>query len=459
LERRVNAEKKKAAANSGEKKLSDEELNEIARQVLESKDPLDDYRAEYERLGYGGDLDPIMLLTLSLTTRLLKMRRGTMPAHTGVIGPPSIGKSFTVQTALSVFPKEAYHTIDAGSPRVLIYDPEELKHRVLLFSESDSLPASEDNPAASAIRNLCQDHRLHYSVVVKDLETGTFTVKEIDKDGPTTLVTTAVRFIGGQLGTRLFLVEVPEDVKRLQQALAAQAKAEVKPPVQPDQALIAYQSILQRKAPIDVIVPFAPILSEEIGRSANAGRILRDFQRILSLVKAVTVLRYPHREKGNDDRLISTIDDYEAVFDLVDRTYQNTVSEASQGTRDLVKAVADLEAITGKPLTLSHVAKGMAIHIEQVKRQARRAIKQGWLVNEEEKKGRPAKLTCKGADPLPESAGLPSPDLLRGKCEPVNPGNVTAVTVTGIADNSTACDTFTPPFTGSQSSSHPREPE
>jgi hypothetical protein len=161
LERRVNAEKKKAAANSGEKKLSDEELNEIARQVLESKDPLDDYRAEYERLGYGGDLDPIMLLTLSLTTRLLKMRRGTMPAHTGVIGPPSIGKSFTVQTALSVFPKEAYHTIDAGSPRVLIYDPEELKHRVLLFSESDSLPASEDNPAASAIRNLCQDHRLH----------------------------------------------------------------------------------------------------------------------------------------------------------------------------------------------------------------------------------------------------------------------------------------------------------
>src|SRR4030095_5775062 len=115
-----------------------------------------------------------------------------------------------------------------------------------------------------------------------------------------------IRFIVGQLGTRLFLVEVPEDVKRLREALAAQAKSEVKAPGEPDQALIAYQSILQRKAPIDVIVPFAPVLSEEIGKSANAGRILRDYQRILSLIKSVTVLRYPHRVTGDDGRLRST---------------------------------------------------------------------------------------------------------------------------------------------------------
>jgi hypothetical protein len=57
---------------------------------------------------------------------------------------------------LSLLPPEAYHEIDAGSPRVLIYDETDMQHRLLLFAEADSLPASEDNPAASAVRNMLQ---------------------------------------------------------------------------------------------------------------------------------------------------------------------------------------------------------------------------------------------------------------------------------------------------------------
>src|SRR5262249_33395089 len=275
--------------------------------------------------------------------RLLKMRRGAMPTHTGVIGPPSIGKSYTVQTALSLFPKEAFHIIDAGSPRALIYDPEPLKHRVLCFGESDSLPAGEDNPAASAARNLCQDHYLHYTVTVKDPETGQFVAREIVKEGPTVLMTTAVRLIGGQLGTRLFLLEVPEDIKRLQQALATQAQLEIKPPAEPSAALIAYQALLQRSAPIDVIVPFAPILAEEIAKSASAARILRDFQRLISLIKAVAILRIPHRTRDTAGRLVATVEDYEAVVNLVGEMYETTISQTSKSVRAVVDTVAVME--------------------------------------------------------------------------------------------------------------------
>jgi hypothetical protein len=36
----------------------------------------------------------------------------------------------------SLFPEEAWHVIDAGSPRVMIYDSADLRHRVVVFSEA-----------------------------------------------------------------------------------------------------------------------------------------------------------------------------------------------------------------------------------------------------------------------------------------------------------------------------------
>ncbi|MFC1980419.1 hypothetical protein ACFLVS_06255 [Chloroflexota bacterium] len=107
-------------------------------------------------------------------------------------------------------PNEAYHVIDAGSPRVLIYDDAELQHKVLIFSEADSLPAGEDNPAASAVRNLLQNHHLHYVVTVRDPMTGDYTTREVDKPGPTTLITTSTKSLGTQLMTRLFTLEISD---------------------------------------------------------------------------------------------------------------------------------------------------------------------------------------------------------------------------------------------------------
>ena len=134
-----------------------------------------------------------------------------MPCHVLILGPASIGKNYTASVALDLLPGEAKHTIDAGSSRVLIYDDAELQHRLLCFGESDSLPAGEDYPAASAIRGLLQDNRLHYQVSVRDRETDQFVVRDIDKPGPTAFLTTSTKRLGYQLDTRLLTVEVADD--------------------------------------------------------------------------------------------------------------------------------------------------------------------------------------------------------------------------------------------------------
>ena len=172
------------------------ELRERAESVLDSADPTKVIEDAIGASGYGGDQGNPLVVYLAATSRLLVMRQGQMPVHLLLLGPPSAGKNYTLNTALALLPGEAQHMIDAGSPRVLIYDDAPLQHRVLVFGEADSLPAGEDNPAASAVRNLTQDNYLHYKVTVRDPESGGYTVRNIDKPGPTVLITTAVRPLG-----------------------------------------------------------------------------------------------------------------------------------------------------------------------------------------------------------------------------------------------------------------------
>jgi len=154
----------KAKAEYGEVlwlQYTNEQLQRLyheAKAVIETDDPLELVKGAIRGLGYGGDIKPAVITYLAVTSRLLEMRPGAMPVHLLLTGPSSGGKSYTLDIIKELLPTESYHIIDAGSPRVLIYDNAPLEHRALVFGEADSLPAGEDNPAASAVRNLLQDH-------------------------------------------------------------------------------------------------------------------------------------------------------------------------------------------------------------------------------------------------------------------------------------------------------------
>jgi len=306
-------------------------------------------------------------------------------------------------------PPEAYHTIRAGSPRALIYDEADLTHRALIFGEADSLPAGEDNPAASAIRNLLQDHALHYDVTFQDPDTGQFAVKAIRKPGPTVLITTSTRRLGDQLDTRLFSLEVPEDIRKIRAALRTQARLANDPAPAPDPALVAFQSYLQLGAPWDVSVPFLDRLAEDIGRASSNSRILRDFARLTSFIKTVAVLRHSSRDRDASGRVVATLDDYETVRALVGDMYAGSVTGASNGVRRVVQAVSELLT----PCSLQDVCNhlGPDTNKGSVSRWVRGAIANGWLVNGElQKKNRYA---LEIGEPIPESTVLPSSDTLK----------------------------------------------
>ncbi|MBI2862627.1 MAG: hypothetical protein HYX89_07395 [Chloroflexi bacterium] len=391
------------------------EQRDMAAPVLASRDPLELVKADLRRLGYGGDLTPALIVYLAATSRLLAMRRGGMPVHVLVAGVSGLGKSYTCTLVLSLFPPEAYYWLDAGSPRVFIYDTDskDLRHKVVVFAEVDSLPAAEDNPVASVIRTLLQEHRVAYKVTVRDPNTGEFTVKEVVKECPTVLLTTSTRILGGQLGSRVFTLDMPDDQRQIGAALDTQANLELMDGENPDAGLVAFQAYLQARAPWHVIVPFARQLAAAISKRANAPRILRDFAKLLSLVKAVAVLRHGHRRVDDRGRLIAELEDYVTVYELVSPTFEASASGVSAGVRLVVELVEGLRVRGETGVTVTKVADLMAISKQAASQRVRRAVRAGCLVNLEARRGFPADLQL--GERLPEPGGLPLPETLSVK--------------------------------------------
>jgi len=386
-------------------------LRNDAIPVLQSETDIIDYISNaFRALGYGGDLTTPVLTYLSATSRLLAMRTGSMLAHLLLLAVSSAGKSFAWTLTRLLLPEDAYVEIDAASPRVLIYGDFDLQHKVLIYSEADSLPSGEDNPAASALRNLLQDGYLHYQVTVKAQDTGKFEVITINKHGPTTLITTSTRPLPDQLQTRIFTHEVVSDPRQVKDALTIQGKIEDGTfTIRQDQNLVAYQAYLQALSPWHVRVPFASKLAEMIAEKHASPRLQRDYQRILALIKSVAILRHPHRKHDGDGALLAEIEDYAVVYHLLRDTYSATVTGASEKVRKLVGFVAQL-AQDGAAVSQADLVRNLESNKANISRDVKVARRNGWLVNRESRKGYPADLQL--GEPLPEKSELPIPQSL-----------------------------------------------
>jgi hypothetical protein len=210
--------------------------------------------------------------------------------------------------------------------------------------------------------------------------------------------------------SRLFVLEARDTQDQTRAALTAQAAIELHGAAEPAPALIAYQAYLQTLAPWDVVVPFVDELAQAIGRRPAASRVLPDFARLVSLVKAVAVLRHCHRERDACGRVVAEIADYEAVLLLVDDLFEASVTGASDAVREVVAAVDELVGDSSPSVSVTEISTHVGLTKQATSGRVKRAIDGGWLINKEERRGRRYEIVL--GEPLPERDGLPAPDEL-----------------------------------------------
>jgi len=357
--------------------------------------------------GLVGETDNAKILYLAGISRLFER-----PLSVVVKGVSSGGKSYTVERTLAFFSSTSYLALTAGSEKSLFFLDENLSHRCLVLYEAAGLghdrAAAQPNPFAYAIRTLLSEGRLKYAVSRKS-DDGDIRTVIIEKEGPTGLITTTTAAkLHPENETRMLslgVIDTAEQTKAVMQALARGAKDSNN--YAPWHALQDWLATGERR----VEVPFAKALADAI--PPLAVRLRRDFGALLCLIRAHALLHRETRKRDHQGRIVATVGDYGAVYHLVARLFAEGI-EATVPTivRQTVAAVeAYLTKQKATAITLTQLARELELDKNSVHHRLRKAYAAGYLVNQEDRRGKPARIAL--GEPLPAESGiLPDPGSL-----------------------------------------------
>jgi hypothetical protein len=350
--------------------------------------------------GVTGEERNVQLVYLVLTSRLLDRLASIV-----VKGQSSSGKSWTVQAVVRFFPESAYYEMTAASEHALIYDKEPLEHRTLVIYEASGL---ESEKFSYIVRSLLSEGRLRYPTVVK--RDGELETVMIEREGPTNLITTTTALrLHHENETRLLSLasdESPEQTSDVLEALADEGEGHLS--YERWHALQRWLELGDRR----VTIPYAKRLAKLI--PPVAVRLRRDFGSLLALVRAHALLHQATRERDSNGRIVAEIDDYAVVRGLladvisegVEKTVKPEVREIVGKVRESVAGDAQGE------VTQRQLVEALGIDKGRVSRNVRAALDGGYLVNREERRGRPHRLVP--GDALPDDLDiLPAAEELR----------------------------------------------
>jgi hypothetical protein len=372
----------------------------IARPDLAlEKDILAAFRRAIERLGLAGELTAACLIYLALVSRLLPWGKpGERPCSVISKGTSGSGKSYLTNKVLQFFPEQAYLNFGSMSKRYLLYCEEDLRHRIIVIPEWTLI--TNDEELVAVVRTLLSEGCVVHGTV--DTEGKRREARRIEKDGPTgLLITTTAAVIDTELETRCLSFvtnDSPEQTRLIFETIARLENEGEAPSFLQDWREL--QHWLASMGESRVVIPYVGMLATLMPNSAT--RLRRDFVTLLSLIRAHATLHRETRQVDEDGRIVATIDDYDAVRELVGSVLGEGVeATVSPAVRETVEAVAGLleepgcAYVSGKTVAdRLKVGKGAAYD------RVRRTLVAGYLVNIAARDQRGQKLVL--GTPLPD---------------------------------------------------------
>jgi hypothetical protein len=372
---------------------------EACSELAVSANILDRLIADLATAGLYGEDRAAKLLYLALTSRILPR-----PVSIAMKGPSSAGKSYTVDSVLRFFPEPAYRTLTGMSSKALAYSNEQMVHRFLVIFEAAGMTGGT---AAYLMRSLLSEGCLKWETTVKD-GNGGFQTRIVKRNGPTGLITTTTRLgLHAENETRMLSVPVNDSAEQTRAVMEAIAEAhENDVDYKPWHAL---QDWLQQSGG-NVTIPFAEKLAKLVNPVAT--RLRRDFSTLLNLIRAHALLHRATRECDPSGAVIATLDDYAAVRSLIgDLISEGVAASVPPTVRETVQAVDRLLLEYPEGVSLTALCLALELDKSTVSRRVDAAKKDHYLLDAEERPGRPAKLIR--GEALPDDVEiLPQPEAL-----------------------------------------------
>ncbi|CAN5241906.1 hypothetical protein BH18GEM1_BH18GEM1_08240 [soil metagenome] len=426
----VRQELKQLAAQAGsvsEDPVDPDALLRDAWSVLNLPDQLAVFRRKLHEMGYAGATEPVELLWLALHSRSLDR-----PINVVVRGPSAVGKSHAVIQAMAFHPPEAIHDLTATSERALAYTRFDTRHTYIMIAEASAL--YREGPGATIIRSIAWGGGIRYETVQKTPQGLEAVI--IDKPGPTGLITTSVRDLEEEISTRVLQVHIDESPEQTRKIVQEHARADAGQTGRETDAAawIAASRWLATAGRHDVVVPFSPQIADAV--PVDDVRVRRDYDQLIAVIKVHALVHQWGRSREEDGRIIPpdaptgttavTIDvdpprgrivaeeaDYRAAYRLLGKVLAVTLDDVSDVTRETVRRVEELLPQHAGGVSYQVLGDGLRITRQAATKRARTALKAGFLVNKEDRRGYPARLDLGDPVPAPRPI-LPEPDALFG---------------------------------------------
>jgi hypothetical protein len=356
-------------------------------ELAQSPNILERFYATLRASGVAGERRTAMILYLALTSRRLDR-----PVSIAVKGPSSGGKSYLVERVVEYFPESACYALTGMSEKTLAYSEEPIKHRFLILYEVAGMSGDFQT---YLIRSLLSEGRVRYETVEKTSEG--LRPRMIEREGPTGLIVTSVADrLHPENETRLLSLYVTDTREQTGQILRALAEEEISlPALEPWIALQDWIGVADRR----VTIPFAKVLAEKV--PPVSVRLRRDFNAVLSLIRAHAVLHQASRDRDDRGRIVATLEDYaivrELAADLVAQGIDATVSATVRATVEKVAKLVDDEG--GDPVSLGPIAAALKLDKSAASRRVSTAIAKGFVRNLEDRKGKPGRYVLGDAMP------------------------------------------------------------
>ncbi|MDK3017920.1 hypothetical protein QO033_09540 [Pseudodonghicola sp. IC7] len=274
---------------------------------------IDELEESLRKHGYIGDTKLPVLAYLSLLSALQDK-----PVSLLIMGPASSGKSYGLACAQRYVPTEAYEQFEGMSERALAYmgGQLDLRHKTLIIQEAAGM---SNGVGRAFLRQLLTEGQIRYATV-QSTRDGLQGIELPVVEGPCGLImtTTATR-IHHEDQSRMLTYNIEEGSEQIRAVLLAQASGAGTTEPTPEELEPFHDKYREmRENPCEVSIPFLSEIAEAL--PASHPRILRDFPKVITLVKTVALLHADSRERDESGAVVATVEDYEQVRQLVEDT-------------------------------------------------------------------------------------------------------------------------------------------
>ena len=171
-----------------------------------------------------------------------------------------------------------------------------------------------------------------------------------------------------------------------------------------------YYNLLRQNTP-SVEIPFAEQIVKNLPRDHL--RVIRDFEKVQSLIKTVALLHRFEREKTEQGSVLAAFEDYEIVRDLLeDMLAQGWGVSTAPGVRLVVEAVKQLTTGRAYSVSQKEIARHLQADPATVSRNVRTAVDEELLIDQNPGQGKTAAISL-GTGRSLDGIVLPTTESLR----------------------------------------------